>query len=47
MLSMDVFNMFNDATTLSIRRTQNSRTANQIANIVAPRVLRFGARVTF
>jgi hypothetical protein len=46
-VSMDVFNMFNNATTLSIRRQQNSTTANNIANIVAPRVFRFGVRLQF
>jgi hypothetical protein len=45
--SVDIFNTFDNATTLAILRQQNSKTANNIANIVAPRVLRFGVRVTF
>jgi len=45
--SLDVFNTFDNATTLAILRQQNSKTANNIAHIVAPRVLRFGVRVTF
>lgn len=46
-LSMDVFNMFNANTTLAIRRQQNATNANRIANVVAPRVIRFGVRMTF
>jgi hypothetical protein len=45
--SMDVFNLFNGSTILSQRRTQNASNANQISSILAPRVLRFGVRVTF
>jgi hypothetical protein len=46
-VSMDVFNMFDDVTTLAVFRQQNSKTANNIANVVAPRVLRFGVRFMF
>jgi len=42
-----VFNLTNGNTVLSKRRTQNAANANNIANILAPRVLRFGVRVTF
>jgi hypothetical protein len=45
--SMDIFNVFNQNTVLAINRTQNSATANVIKNILAPRVIRFGARITF
>jgi hypothetical protein len=46
-VSMDVFNLTNGNTVLAKRRTQNATNANNIANILAPRVLRFGVRVTF
>ena len=46
-VSMDVFNLLNDNTTLSVRGGQNASNANQISSILAPRVLRFGVRVTF
>jgi hypothetical protein len=46
-LSMDVFNLLNENMALSIRGGQNASNANQISSILAPRVLRFGARVTF
>ncbi len=45
--SVDVFNLLNGATTLSMRGGQNASNANQIANIVPPRVIRFGVRATF
>jgi hypothetical protein len=45
--AMDIFNLFNGATSLSIRGTQNASNANTISSILAPRVIRFGARVTF
>jgi hypothetical protein len=47
MASMDAFNLFDAATVLSKRRLQNSASANQISSILAPRVLRFGVRMTF
>jgi hypothetical protein len=46
-LSLDLFNALNANTVLAQRRQQNSSNANQISAILAPRVLRFGARVTF
>ena len=45
--AMDIFNLFNGSTELSIRGTQNASNANTISSILAPRVIRFGARVTF
>jgi len=45
--SMDVFNLFNQNTILAENRTQNSATANTIKNILSPRIIRFGARITF
>jgi hypothetical protein len=40
----DVFNVFNSDTILSQRRRQNASNANRISALVAPRVIRFGAR---
>jgi hypothetical protein len=45
--AMDVFNLMNSNTVLSQRRNQNASNANQFSSILAPRVLRFGVRVTF
>ncbi len=41
--AMDIFNLFNGNTSLSIRGTQNASNANTISSILAPRVIRFGA----
>jgi hypothetical protein len=46
-LSVDAFNVFNNDTILSRRRTQNASNANNISALVAPRVIRFGARMTW
>jgi hypothetical protein len=45
--SMDVFNLLNGNTTLSMRGGQNATNANTISSLLAPRVLRLGARVTW
>ena len=45
--SMDVFNLLNENTIMAQRRTQNASNANLIANILSPRVVRFGFRLTF
>jgi hypothetical protein len=45
--ALDVFNLLNGSTTLSMRGTQNANNANTISSLLAPRVLRFGARVTW
>ena len=45
--SLDVFNVSNNNTVQAIRGTQNASNANNIQAIVAPRVLRFGIRMTF
>jgi len=45
--SMDVFNLLNGNTELSIRGRQNATNANQISSILAPRVIRFGFRATW
>ena len=45
--SMDVFNLGNVATVLARRRNQNASNANLISGIVAPRIIRFGVRVTW
>jgi hypothetical protein len=42
--SLDIFNVTNNNTVQAIRGTQNASNANNIQAIVAPRVLRFGAR---
>jgi len=46
-VGVDMFNVLNTNVTLARRRIQNATNANNIANIVAPRVLRFGIRLTF
>lgn len=43
--AMDVFNLLNAGTPLSIRPVQNASNANRISSILAPRVVRFGLRV--
>jgi Carboxypeptidase regulatory-like domain/TonB-dependent Receptor Plug Domain len=45
--SMDLFNVFNNNTVLALQRAQNSAIANNISQIVAPRVARFGVRMTW
>jgi hypothetical protein len=45
--SMDVFNLLNGNTTLSMRGGQNASNANTISSLLAPRVIRFGVRATF
>ena len=45
--SLDIFNLMNSNTILAQRRTQNATNANQVSQILAPRVLRIGVRVTF
>ena len=45
--AIDIFNLMNGNTTLSIRGTQNASNANTISSLLAPRVFRFGARVTW
>jgi hypothetical protein len=44
---LDVFNVFNGATILAVRAIQNASNANQIQQILAPRVMRVGFRVTW
>jgi hypothetical protein len=45
--SMELFNLTNVNTVLSRNRNQAASNANNISGIVAPRVIRFGVRVTF
>ncbi len=45
--SLDVFNLLNENTALSIRGLQTSSNANTISSLLAPRVLRFGFRATW
>ncbi len=46
-ISADMFNVLNNDTVQSMRRIQNAANANLISSIVAPRVVRFGARLTW
>lgn len=45
--SFDIFNVMNSNTVQAIRGTQNASNANNIQAVVAPRVARFGVRVTW
>jgi hypothetical protein len=45
--ALDVFNVMNGNTVQALQRTQNAQTANQISAAVAPRVVRFGVRVSW
>jgi hypothetical protein len=45
--SMDVFNVSNNNTVQALQRQQNAATANNISAVVAPRVLRFGVRISW
>jgi len=45
--NLDIFNVFNMNTIQAIRGTENAANANQIQAILAPRVMRFGVRVTW
>lgn len=44
---LDVFNVTNGNTTLSMRGRQNANNANTISQLTAPRVVRFGLRTTW
>ncbi|MEO5762255.1 MAG: TonB-dependent receptor, partial [Vicinamibacteria bacterium] len=46
-LSLDVFNVLNSDIVQSINLRQNATNANTISSLVAPRVLRFGARLNW
>jgi hypothetical protein len=45
--SLDLFNVSNNNTVQALQRQQNAATANNISAVVAPRVLRFGMRVSW
>jgi hypothetical protein len=45
--SLDLFNVSNNNTVQALQRQQNAATANNISAVVAPRVLRFGLRVSW
>jgi hypothetical protein len=45
--SLDLFNVSNNNTIQALQRQQNASTANNISAVVAPRVLRFGMRVSW
>jgi hypothetical protein len=44
---VDFFNIFNSATVLARHFRQNRANANQVRDIVAPQVVRFGVRCVF
>ena len=44
---VDIFNLFNAATVLAREKRQNLDSANEIRDILSPRILRFGVRFTF
>ena len=44
---LDVFNLFNKNTVLAVRPAQNAANANQVSQIIPPRVARIGMVVTF
>ncbi|MGE3579535.1 MAG: carboxypeptidase regulatory-like domain-containing protein [Vicinamibacterales bacterium] len=46
-LTLDVFNLFNASTDLARRMVQNAANANLVSQVLAPRVARFGASLTF
>ena len=46
-LSLDVFNLLNAATVLARQDVQNSTTANNVDEVLAPRVARIGVRFSF
>ena len=45
--SFDIFNLTNNDTIQALRGNQNANNANNIQAIVAPRVIRFGVRVSW
>jgi hypothetical protein len=45
--AMDIFNLTNNNTIQALQRQQNATTANNISATVAPRVIRFGIRMTW
>ena len=45
--SLDVFNIGNANTIQAIRGTQNATNANQVQALLAPRVARFGIKVSW
>jgi hypothetical protein len=46
-LLMEGFNLFNKAYTLQQQSRINTATANEVREILSPRIIRFGARFTF
>ncbi len=44
---IDIFNLLNSDTTLSMRGGQNASNANTISSLMGPRVMRFGIRTTW
>jgi len=45
--SIDIFNLGNFNTIQAMQRQQNAQNANEISSVVAPRVIRFGVRVSW
>jgi hypothetical protein len=46
-LSAEMFNVFNSATELNRINQANSASYGRLDEILAPRIVRFGAKVTF
>jgi hypothetical protein len=46
-LNADIFNAFNNNVVLTTQERQNTASANNITNLLAPRVARFGLKVNF
>jgi hypothetical protein len=46
-LMIDIFNLFNNNTTLGVNRQLNASNADAVMEIVNPRVFRLGARFRF
>ena len=44
---VDIFNVMNNSTIQAVRVTQNATNANQIQGLTAPRVARFGLKVSW
>jgi hypothetical protein len=44
---MEGFNLMNKSDTLQIQSRINTATANQVREILSPRIIRFGVRMTF
>jgi hypothetical protein len=46
-LTADLFNVFNSNTELNRNRTASSSAFNRLDEVLSPRIVRFGMRLTF